>query len=264
MSFDAATTVTGGPGRWSAHLAEGWDIFGVTNGGYLMAIATRAMEAESEGRSLISATGSYLNPAGAGPVDVDVEVLKKGRSLSTLRATLSTAGRNLVYVTGVFSDPETQRSEARLVGAEPPDLPPPDECVPAVPTSDAPLPPPFTGKVDLRIHPDDARAVLGEKTGVPLMRGWFRLRDGEPMTAHAVVLATDAMPPAIFNADLSVGWTPTVDLTVQIRDPAPTGWLATRFSSRFITDGMLEEDGEIWDEQGNPVALSRQLALVPR
>lgn len=264
MSFDMATAVTGGPGRWSAHLAEGWDIFGVTNGGYLMAIATRAMEAESGGRILISATGSYLNPAGAGPVDVDVEVLKEGRSLSTLRATISTAGRSLVYVTGVFTDPETQRNDARLVLAEPPDLPPPDECVPALPTEDAPLPPPFTGKVDLRIHPEDARAVLGEKTGVPLVRGWFRLRDGETMNAHAVVLATDAMPPAIFNADLTVGWTPTVDLTVQIRDPSPAGWLASRFSSRFITDGMLEEDGEIWDEQGNPVALSRQLALVPR
>lgn len=264
MSFDTATTVTGGPGRWSAHLPEGWDIFGVTNGGFLMAIATRAMEAESRGRTLISATGSYLNPASAGPVSVDVEILKEGRSLSTLRATISNDARSLVYVTGVFSDPDTQRSDARLVLAEPPDLPPPSECVPAIPTGDAPLPPPFTGKVDLRIHPDDARAIVGVKSGLPLMRGWFRLRDGEPLTAHAVVLATDAMPPAIFNADVAVGWTPTVDLTIQIRNPAPTGWLASRFSTRFITDGLLEEDGEIWDEEGNPVALSRQLALVPR
>jgi acyl-CoA thioesterase len=264
VRFDQATAVTGGPGRWLAHLAEGWDIFGVTNGGYMMAIATRAMEAESGGRTLISATGSYLNPASAGPVDVDVEVLKEGRSLSTLRATMSSGGRSLAFVTGVFSDPATQRSDARLILAEPPDLPPPSECVPALPAENAPLPPPFTGKVDLRIHPEDAKALLGDKTGVPLVRGWFRLRDGEPMSPHAVILATDAMPPAIFNADLNVGWTPTVDLTVQIREPAPTGWLASRFSSRFITDGMLEEDGEIWDEQGNPVALSRQLALVPR
>lgn len=264
MSFETATALTGGPGRWSAHLEEGWDIFGVTNGGYLMSIATRAMEAESGGRVLISSTGSYLNPASAGPVDVDVEVLKEGRSLSTLRATISSSGRSLVFVTGVFSDPDNQRSDAHFVLAEPPDLPPPEECVEVIPADDMPFPPPFTGKVDLRIHPKDALATQGIKTGVPLVRGWFRLRDEEPLTSHAVVLATDAMPPAIFNADLTVGWTPTIDLTVQVRNPEPTGWLASRFASRFITDGMLEEDGDIWDEAGNLVALSRQLALVPR
>lgn len=264
MSFEQATAITGGPGRWSAHLGEGWDIFGVTNGGYLMSIATRAMEAESGGRSLISATGSYLNPANAGPVDIDVEVLKVGRSLSTLRATISREEKSLVYVTGVFTDPEGERSNAHLVLGEPPELPSPEECVEVIPAENAPFPPPFTGKVDLRIHPEDARAVDGFKTGAPLVRGWFRLLDGEPLNAHSVVLATDAMPPAIFNADLTIGWTPTVDLTVQVREPAPSGWLACRLFSRFISAGMLEEDGEIWDEAGNIVALSRQLALVPR
>ena len=79
-----------------------------------------------------------------------------------------------------------------------------------------------------------------------------------------MVLATDAMPPAIFNSTLPMGWTPTIDLSVQIRNPAPRGWLACKFTTRFVTHGLLEEDGEIWDESGYPVALSRQLALVPR
>lgn len=134
----------------------------------------------------------------------------------------------------------------------------------AEPSTTAPLPPPFTGKVDVRIHPEDASALVGQRSGSPVMRGWFRLRDGEALDAHAVVMATDAFPPAIFNSSLPVGWTPTIDLTVQVRDPAPSGWLACRFSTRFVTDGLLEEDGELWSEDGRPVALSRQLALVPR
>lgn len=265
MSFDIASRVEGGPGRYRAMLGEGWDIFGITNGGYLMSIATRAMEAESDGRTLISATGTYLNPANAGRVDVDVATLKHGRSLSTLRATLSREGKDLVSVTGVFAAADRPKNEALLAVTGPPELPPPDECVLTEPSDDAPIPPPFSGKVELRVPAEDAVALL-EMTGQQARsRGWFRLKDGEPLNAHAVVLASDSFPPAIFYySEVGVGWTPTVDLAVQVRNPAPVGWLACQFTTRFITEGLMEEDGEIWDQSGNLVALSRQLALVPR
>lgn len=264
MRFADASAIHGGPGRWKANLPEGWDIFEVTNGGLLMGIATRAMEAEAEGRQLISATASYVNPATKGPVDIDVASLKSGRSLSTLRATLSRDGRDLVHVTGVFTTPDRPRPESDMVREAPPRLPPPDECIRGVPSETGPLPPPFTGKVEIRLHPDDAGVFAGRPGDEAVMRGWFRLRDGEEIDAHAVVLATDSLPPAIFNSSYPAGWTPTVDLTVQIRDPAPKGWLACVFVTRFATDGMLEEDGQIWDESGKLVALSRQLALVTR
>lgn len=264
MSFAQASAVFGGPGRWKAHIPEGWDIFGVTNGGFLMAIATRAMGAEANGRQLISATGSFLNPTRGGPTEIEVEVLKSGRSLSTLRATLSREGTGLVHVTGVFAEPDRPKPNRDLLKSGPPGLPPPDECLRAAPSETAPLPPPFTGKVDVRIHPEDAGLFTGAPGRDAVMRGWFRLLDGEEIDAHGVVLATDALPPAIFNSPYPAGWTPTLDLTVQVRNPAPQGWLACRFTTRLVTDGMLEEDGEIWDEDGRLVALSRQLALVPR
>ncbi|MFZ0015164.1 MAG: thioesterase family protein [Acidimicrobiia bacterium] len=264
MSFDSATAVAGGPGAWSAELEAGWDIFGVTNGGYLMAIAARAMQLESEDRSLISATGSFLNPATPGPVSIEVEVLKRGRSLSTLRATMRRDDTVLVYVTAAYSSPDRPVSDVTLSLGDPPDLPDPDDCIIAEPATDAPIPPPFTGKVEMRISPDDAAVFMSADGNQPRSRGWLRLRDGEQLDANAVVLATDAFAPAIFSSNLAVGWTPTVDLTVQVRDPHPTGWLACQFTTRFVSSGMLQEDGEIWDQSGNLVALSRQLALVPR
>lgn len=263
MSFAAASAVGGGPGTWQANLAEGWDIFGVTNGGYLMAICTRAMQAESGGRTLLSATGTFMNPAAPGPVSIRVEMLKEGKRLSTLRAILSDGNRDLVHVTGVFADAARTDHPVRLITRDPPQLPEPADCILAEPADDAPIPPPFTGKVELRVPPDDARSMMDMEGGEGRSRGWFRLRDGEAMDGHAVVLAADAFPPAIFYSSLGVGWTPTVDLTVQIRDPHPTGWLACEYRTRFISDGMLEEDGEIWDRSGQLVALSRQLALLP-
>ena len=66
------------------------------------------------------------------------------------------------------------------------------------------------------------------------------------------------------EGNANIAWTPTVELTAHIRaNPAP-GWLRCRFSTRFVTAGFLEEDGEVWDSTGRLVGQSRQLALVPR
>ncbi|MFZ1985389.1 MAG: hypothetical protein WAU91_13305 [Desulfatitalea sp.] len=32
------------------------------------------------------------------------------------------------------------------------------------------------------------------------------------------------------------------------------------FRTRFITCGLLEEDGQVWDETGELIAISRQIA----
>ena len=149
-----------------------------------------------------------------------------------------------------------------LVEGAPPDLPSPDDCVPVDPTGT--FPPPFMGKVHLRLHPDDASFATGRQSGRPLMRGWFRLPGDEPVDSVALLCAVDAFPPTAFNARLPIGWTPTIELTAHVRaHPAP-GWLRCQFSTRFVTAGFLEQDGEVWDSSGRLVGQSRQLALVPR
>ena len=148
-----------------------------------------------------------------------------------------------------------------LIDVAPPELPPPDECVLLVPGD--PLPPPFVGMVEVRLHPDDA-PFRGAPSGVARMRGWFRLRDGEELDSIALVQAVDAFPPTSFNAKVAGELDP--DGRVHCTRPPATacdGWLASAFSTRNIAGGYLETDGEIWDEAGSLVAQSRQLQLVP-
>src|SRR5690606_35027011 len=122
------------------------------------------------------------------------------------------------------------RDGAELVDAAPPDLPDPDECVAMEPASGGA--PSFTGMVELRLHPDDAGFLAGRGSGVARVRGWFRLRDDEPMDPFALLGAVDGFPPTIFIASLPVGWTPSVELTAHVRGlPAP-GWLRCAFTTR--------------------------------
>lgn len=260
----ASTVAPSGDGRYTSEIHQGWDIFGVTNGGYLMATTARAMGGQAGGRTLASVSARFLNPATPGPAEIDVETLKEGRSTSTLQAMMVGGGRTLLTTSATFVEPGEGWAEVTMSHGSPPDLPPPERCIRLIPGDDAPLPPPFTSKVEVYLHPEDASLGTGRPGEMPEVRGWFRLLDEEPIDAYGLVVAADAFPPAVFNSGLPLGWTPTVDLTVHVRDPGPHHWVACRFYTRFVTGGWLEEDGEIWDTSGRLVAQSRQLALVAR
>lgn len=240
-----------------------WDIFGVANGGYLMAIAARAMSETADGRVPVSLTAHFIRPVSPGPVEVSVETVKTGRTFSTLSARF-TAEQESMTLLGSFAEPGTLGDETLYVAAGPPEMPPPEMCPRALPAVDAPLPPPLMAQFEERLHPDDAGPVEGRPSGGAVMRGWLRLHDDEPVDTFALFLVADAFPPAVFNARLPLAWTPTLEMTTHIRAMPTPGWLRARFATRFVGGGLLEEDGEIWDETGRLVALSRQLALVPR
>ncbi len=266
MSFDNATAVSADPavaGRYRGEIQPGWDIRGNANGGYLIAIAARAMGAASGRANPVTVTAHYLAPGKPGPVTIDTEIVKAGKSFVTVTGSMRADGKPMLQLLGSFTDIEPS-GDVLLASGAPPELPPVEDCVAFTPTDEEDWPPPFHGKIDLRLHPDDAMSHDGARSGNALVRGWFRLADEEPLTALALLQASDAFPPTIFNANLPIAWVPTLELTVQVRsDPAP-GWLRCVFSTRFVTDGLLEEDAELWDSTGRLVALSRQLALVPR
>jgi acyl-coenzyme A thioesterase PaaI-like protein len=260
--FGAATAVEpAAPGEWVASIDPGWEIAGNANGGYLLAMATRALTSAAGRPDPVTVTAHYLSPGLPGSVRIATQILKEGKRFATGTATMFSGTRPLLAVLGTLGD-LSQAEGPELIEGAPPELPSPEQCVRVQPAGT--FPPPFMGQVDLRLHPDDAAFATGHQSGRPLMRGWFRLPGDEPIDSIALLCAVDAFPPTAFNARLPIAWTPTVELTAHIRaNPAP-GWLRCRFSTRFVTAGFLEEDGEVWDSTGRLVGQSRQLALVPR
>lgn len=257
--FEAATAVRRRtPGVYDARIAEGWDIAGNANGGYVIALACRAM-ADATGRPPLTVTAHYLAPGTPGPVAIDVHVIRSGRRMATASATVRSGDRVILAVLGTFAEQEP--GGPAVVDGAPPELPPVEECVAATP----PVASGFHDRVRSSIRPVDAGFRDGNPSGRAEVEGWFALLDSDQVDVFGLVMATDAFAPVVFNSGaFPVGWSPTLELTVHVRAVPSPGPLRCRFSSRFLTAGMFDETGEIWDSAGTLVAHSRQLALVPR
>ena len=260
MNFEQASAVRrSGETSWAAEVVPGWDIMGNADGGYTLAIAARAAAEAAERPDPVTVTAHYLAPARPGRVTVEARVIRRGNRFATVAATLSSAERPLLALLGTFGELGGYEGPER-VEAAPPTLPPPGECVLVVPTET--FPPPFMGRVELRLDPTDD--VFGGVAGPPRVSGWFRFPGGEAVDTLGLLVAVDAFPPTVLRSGLPFGWVPTVELTAHVRARPEPGWLRCAFTTRFITGGFLEEDGEVWDATGRLVAQSRQLALLPR
>ena len=249
-----------GNGQFISELPEGWDIMGNANGGHMMAMAANAMLSHCGRADPVTLTAHFLKPGRSGTHVTACETVKEGKAFATVRANMNKDGVPVLTLVGAFGQLAPISQTQLLVDAEPPTLPPVEKCIDM---SSVRASPEIFNQVEARLHPDDARYAAGTPSGVAQMRGWFRLKEDESMTTRSLVFALDAFPPTIFNANLPVKWTPTVEMTAHIRAQPSPGWLRARFTTRFVTGGFLEEDGELWDESGHLVAQSRQLALVP-
>ncbi len=124
----------------------------------------------------------------------------------------------------------------------------------------APMPP-ILGRIDCR-PAIGAPFFTGADEAVT--GGWMRMDGDHAPDAPALALYADAWFPAVFPRLEALVPCPTIDLTIHFRrrSAAAGGFVLGRFSSRTSADGLFEEDGELWGEDGVLLAQSRQLAIL--
>ncbi|MGI9322500.1 MAG: thioesterase family protein, partial [Pseudomonadales bacterium] len=117
----------------------------------------------------------------------------------------------------------------------------------------------ISNRLDMRLHPD--QIAPGESDQAEVC-GWIRLKDGMPPSARSLMLFSDAFPPSVFPRLGIVGWVPTIELTVHVRQRPAPGWIKGRFRTEDVAAGRMIETGALWDSANTLVAQSRQLGLV--
>jgi len=80
-SFAAVSAVVPtGEGRYRGEIHPGWTIAGKPNGGYLLGMLGRAATCEVPHPHVIATSAHYLRPPEPGPVELETQVLRVGRS----------------------------------------------------------------------------------------------------------------------------------------------------------------------------------------
>ena len=139
---------------------------------------------------------------------------------------------------------------------------------------------------DMFIDKNDAfaRSVLQGKTleNEASIAAWVRFSDGRMPCLRSLAFFCDALPPPVLCLSPS-NWVPTLEYTVHfynrpsidsssdvnhIRDEVydkanREGFIRAEFKAKFLQNGLLAEDGELWDASGKIIlARSRQYARL--
>jgi acyl-CoA thioesterase len=245
------------PGRFGAVLGPGWNLRPLPQGGIVTALALRAMEAELDdsGETLRTLSTVFVGQVTDGPLEIDVEVLRRGRSMSHLRAEVRNPGSARGHVTtAVFGQ---RREGFEFTDLAPPVVPLPGDC----PSFRDPPPPgwhvfdpmPFWERVEgrpaLGLPPWDDTPRTSS-----LQATWYRfdetpwLDDGT-VDPHAVIVLADTMPGAVgqrLGSNDRPWFGPSIDLTVHLFGPARDEWLLGVNRARHAGDGYASVEMELW------------------
>jgi acyl-CoA thioesterase len=250
-----------GPNEFTGQVSRRWWIARGPNGGYLAALLVRAVEAtlDDPSRTARSLTVHYLEAPVEGEVGITTSIVRAGRSLTTVTATMTQDGRPMALALAAFSTP---RPGPEFIDLSMPAVAAPDDVQPSALLEGMP---PMLASLDLR-------QVIGappfSRAAEAVSGGWMRLAEPSIPDAAVVAFLTDAWVPAAFSRlDPGVG-VPTVSLTIYFRRSLPRpdaradDFHLGVFRSRIAAEGFIEEDGEIWAPDGTLVAQSRQLAVL--
>ena len=261
-----------GEGRYRATLDHSWDLVPLPQGGIILSFGLRAAGAEvaDPAQELRTCTTVFAGQVSAGELEIDVDVLRKGRSATQVGVSVRNAGAAAGASTlAVFG---SRRRGPTFVDVKMPTVPRPADC----PSYRDPPPPdvetfgqrPFWERVE-------GRPALGHapwedyEPETSDVATWVRFDDPPVLGDGAldplgVITLADRMPGCI-GEKLGPGrepwFAPSADITVHLFEPARTTWLLAHDRARWADEGWASAESTLWDENGTLVAYATQMMI---
>ena len=263
--------------RYRAALSADWEIWGPM-GGYVAAVAARAAGAEAVHPRPVSFFCHFVGVARFAPVDLAVDVVRRGRSAETLRVSITQEGRQIMDATvAVAADNDGLEHGF----ATPPDVPAPQDLptreeLAATLDEDRPSFP-FWDNFDVR--PIDWRRDWpppGPED--PVVQQWLRFVprstfDDPWVDVGRYLLLCDlpSWPAAMRHhawrwEDGQPDWVaPSIDLYVALHQLVPDEpWLLMDGVAPIAGDGLLAGRSAVWTPDGRLVATGAGQCLFRR
>ena len=260
-----------GESRYVATLDHSWDLVPLPQGGIIASFALRAAAAEvgDPSQELRTCTAIFAGQVAAGDLEIDVTILRRGRSATQVAATVRNVGEKAGTTTvAVFGG---KRRGPSFVDVSPPTVPPPSEC-PSYREARPPGvefdSPPFWTRVEGRGALGHAPWEEYEPTTSDTA-SWVRF-DDPPLTEDGsldplgVLTLADRMPGSVAEIVGRTGdpwFAPSADLTFHMFEPADTTWLLAHDRARWADDGWASAESTLWTEDGKLVAYATQMML---
>jgi len=252
-----------GDGRFRARPGASWNALQGLNGGLVAATALNAAEhvlvadgVDVAATTLRAATFGYVSATTAGELFVEVDVVRRGRSLVTTHARTVQDGKTTVVARFHHSTPWDGPAYS--------DAPAMPERPVGTVTLHSPTAVHFD-RVDTQLHP--ATVPFGGAERAEWML-WSRPRDGATFDTTWLTMFGDYPPPAVFARTTGPSRAVTVEYGIQIHT-AGRSWtlaegetLTARMHAFHSHDGFAVEDGWIWLPDGTLLATTRQTRLA--
>jgi len=245
-------------GSFRLSVPESWHQGRTAYGGLTAALALHAARlAGGEGLPpLRSAQVSFVGPV-YGAIEGRARVLRRGRNAVWIAAELLLDGEVGTSATFVFMNPVENQLKLKY-RVEIPDL---------IPVENAPVREPPPGPARLLQHMDVRFALPPSGDPKPEICWWLRAKERDGLDlAMQLLLCADAPPPGVF-AVLPRPVPPISSMTWLLNLLTPTietrdGWWLMRVTGETSDQGCSSDRTEIWNADGEAVALAMQSVAI--
>lgn len=272
------------PGRYTMDMSPAWNIF-YTFGGMTMAAALRAAQLGVGRDDLhpLTAHALFCSPVGAGPVEIDVDVVRNGRTAANVCADLRQAGHDGTDLRLLATFGQHHDTHVQYQGIEfPAGILAPDEC-PQRPDpaefSEARLPfPPVNFHEQNDWRPATEGFTWDENWGRGAVHdttfsSWFRLHH-EPRLPDGTIdpvyycVPADMLGPAIgrrlgpMSDDNPPFLILSLEIDLQFFRTTTSTWILQHVVSQEASNGYAFGTTELWDEDRHLIAYVTQRARL--